>query len=249
MRPFIQHLLLGMFLFTLLAVAQEPVALPDSSISDSLQKPSIGETKSDSSQTAVPEQQVPVVKRKKRRYKPPFVYVHALGGMGFSHLRSSDVEDIFDNQLDILSSLVFQWGGRAGFSNIAQIQYMKAKGTHKLDSKRVEVDLDYRTEEYLIKINPRVWQWFKSGNETTLFLVAGIGDVNWLDEVEDGFKGDTETFGVEMTTFMSNYSITFGFKRKTVTFTAITLTGVALDFDAEGSQWVLDMTFGFGFGR
>jgi|GEM_PF-5226800 len=214
-----------------------------------------GQINADSSAVALPDStnlkpasQI-TKKRKKRGPRLPFIYFHAFGGFGMALAFSEDIEEIFDNQLDLKGSLIGQYGARAGISNVAQFQFFRSDGDHNLTRDRARLKLDFNTEEYLLKVNPEVWDWFRRKREATIFLVAGYGDLEWIDEDDDGFFGTMFTLGAELVFITENVTMSIGLKRKQLTMDTITLSEELFEFDAKGSQWVLDMTLGLGFGR
>lgn len=194
---------------------------------------------------------VPVrVKKKKRGKRPPVVYFHAIGGVGLALAFSEDIEEIFDNQLDLKGSLIGQYGARFGIGNIAQFQYFRSDGSHNLTANRARLELDFNTEEYMVKFNPKVWEWFTRGSgESVLYIVAGLGELDWVDDSDDGFFGEIFSLGVEYAFVREAVSASVGLKRKQLNIDTIILSNELFDFDAKGSQWVMDLTIGIGFGK
>ena len=181
-------------------------------------------------------------------------YGHIGGGIGIDYFQSSDIENDFPG-LTIIN-LGFPISGvlRAGYSNIIQVEYRKLfagvdrtmETENQFESNQVEINTEFDQDDILIKINPVVGGYHS--DTSPFFIVLGLGNVEYKDDLGDGFEGNSKTIGVEWASFASKskFLTTYGLKYITTDFDSGTipeLTGKTY----KASDLVFDVTFSLGF--
>ncbi|MCA9759100.1 MAG: hypothetical protein KDA27_25125 [Candidatus Eisenbacteria bacterium] len=186
------------------------------------------------------------------------LYVHFGGGAGLAFMSSDDITELFGDQFTIGLGFHLSWSVALGFRNLVQAEIRRGDSAHTLRNNNivtntsVEIPMDYDYTEYVAKLN---LLGLSRGNlrkgETSLFLLGGACDVEYLDEAKDGFKGNGSVIGMEFARFAPNgvAAVSLGVRRYGIEFDRITLFGQTVAFPANASNWVMHtaVTVGLGF--
>lgn len=188
----------------------------------------------------------------------PLVYAHVFGGAGFSYLSASDVESVIGEDFGIGIGLpTWSYGVRSGYRNIFQIEYNFGQSDHDFNNNSIVEDvpdeviaMDYSTNEIHFKFNPVFWieGLISDGKPIAFFLVYGFGDVEWIDENDDGFSGTSTVMGLEYTEFTKNVSYSISFKHYGIEFEETTLAGIPFEHSIDASDYILEFKIGIGLG-
>ena len=190
-----------------------------------------------------------------------YFYIHGALGLGFDVYTSSDIEDLVPDDFNVHEiGFPFQYGFRAGFRNIFQFEFCKYKtsahniGTGGYVNGEIvseSVPMDLKATDLLFKINPIFWKWAKptTGRPgASLFLVFGNGDVEYRDNVDDGFDGSGMIYGLEVGAVNKYASFSVGMTYQTITYDTITLWDIDVPYEVKASRFLLYTRLGIGFG-
>ena len=193
-----------------------------------------------------------------------YVYFHGALGVGFDVYKSSDIEAMVAEELNIKSlGFPFQYGFRTGFRNIVQIEYSKSStDAHNIGSGAftgsgsivtTSVPMKLKSSEFLFKVNPAVWNWFKPSKDVRgvsrcLFLILGNSDTEYRDNVGDGFDGSGKLYGLEIAGMNRYVSFSFGATYQTITYETTRLFSIDIPYQTKASRFLMYMRMGLGFG-
>jgi len=181
-------------------------------------------------------------------------YGHIGGGIGIGFFQSSDIENVLPGLTIINVGFPISGVLRAGYSNIIQVEYRKlfAGADHTMETEnqfsttQIEIDTEFDQDDILFKINPLVGGYHS--DRSPFFIVLGMGNVEYKDDLGDGFEGNSKTIGVEWASFKnkSRFLTTYGLKYISTDFdggTIPALTGETF----KATDYVFDVTFSVGF--
>lgn len=188
----------------------------------------------------------------------PNVYVHAFAGGGLSYLSSSDIKDVVSDDFGIgLGLPTWSYGLRGGFRTIAQVSLNIGRANHNFNNNSIipdipseVIEMDYETTDVQFKVNPFFWRTSRtaSGQGKAWFLVWGFTEVDWKDEVGDGFSGKGNIIGIEYALVSTYLSGNFSFKRYAIDFDQTILFGLPFTTETSASDWIFEIKIGFGLG-
>ena len=190
----------------------------------------------------------------------PALYAHVGAGVGVGLLNSSEITDVAAADYGIGLGGSYSLLGRVGFRQVVQAEFRWGTESHPFRLVGLvsggtqpfgildELEMDYDFTEWTGKLNP----FFSNPRRFSPFVVVGRSKADFLNSDGEGFEGTGTIVGVEFIGITRALSITLGFKRHAMTFTAVTpeIYGATLDPTAEfsGANWILDATFAFGVG-
>ena len=191
-----------------------------------------------------------------------YFYIHGALGLTFDVYKSSDIEDLVVEDLDVHAlGFPFQYGIRGGFRNIAQVEYCKySTSAHNIGTGgfvnggivAISVPMKLKATDILFKLNPAFWKWIKpvDGNpDNCLFLIIGKGDVSYRDSTGDGFDGSGTIYGLEWAAIAKYVSFSFGATSQNITYETTRLFGIDIPHEVKASRFMIYARMGFGYGR
>lgn len=190
-----------------------------------------------------------------------YFYVHAMIGLSFDVYKSSDIEAMVPEELNVHSlGFPFQYGIHGGFRNIAQIEYcVYNTSAHNIGTGgfvngqivAISVPMKLKAKDILFKLNPAVWTWGKSTNgapANCFFVVVGTGDVTYKDDVGDGFEGSGPLYGLEWNTISRYGTLSFGFTHQSITYDTVRIFEVDTPDDVKSSRFMMYARLSLGYG-
>ena len=179
----------------------------------------------------------------------PKIYLHGGLGLGIDWLESSEIEDDLVTGFHIENvGFPFELLVHGGYSNIIQLEYRQnVHGPyHNIEKPGVAlIEMEYDYNEALLKINPLFKNYHKK--PSSLFLVIGKGEIEYLDKVGDGWKGDSTIFGLEWF-FLSKYmSGSYGLKINQINLDQGSIPQLS-GKEYSATNIMLEVSIAFGFG-
>lgn len=181
-------------------------------------------------------------------------YGHVGGGIGIDYFQSSDIENALPGFTIINFGFPISGVLRAGYSNIIQVEYRKlfAGADHTIETEnqfsttQFEIDTEFDQDDILFKINPFFGGYHS--DRSPFFIMFGVGNVEYKDNLGDGFEGNSKTIGVEWASFKnkSRFLTTYGLKYISIDFDGGTIPALTGEtFNA--TDFVFDVTLSVGF--
>ena len=190
------------------------------------------------------------------------VYIHGDIGMSFDIYKSSGIESLVPEELNIHSlGFPFQYGFRCGFRDIIQIEYCKySTSSHNIGTGgfvngqivTTSIPMKLKSSDILFKLNPAFWKWSRMEQQRSmscLFLILGNGDVSYRDNVGDGFDGAGIIYGLELAGMSRYVSFSAGMTYQDIKYDTITLFSINAPYDVKAKRYVLYARIGVGYGR
>ncbi len=199
-----------------------------------------------------PTDTLATVQRRPSRPRVHNLYVHVGAGLGMGY-GTSEITEVLNDEFGIGISGYASILARAGIRNIVQGEYRRTDASHNFNRVRLvggqfqsipSVKMDFDTADLVGKINPLA----AFSSTQALFFVAGRGTVDWNDQVDDGFGGDSNILGLEYATLAPGAAVHVGLWRYDVTYDRATLLGMTLASDLTATYWVLFFNVSFGLG-
>ena len=184
---------------------------------------------------------------------PVLAYLHIYGGMGFSYVSASEINALLGDDFGIGIGLpTWAWGFIGGYKNIVQVEYNNGISDHNFNKNSIIADvpsevieMDYNTTDWHFKFNPLFWNMEPN---SAIYLIYGMGDVEWKDTNNDGFTGTSQIFGLEYANITKYVSWSVSFKRYGITFDETRLFNIPFDVKTEASDYILEFKGGVGLG-
>lgn len=210
-----------------------------------------------------PDSTLKITKIQKRRDPHvKYFYVHGIAALGFDVYKSSDINDLFQDELKINTiGFPFQYGIRGGFRHIAQIEYhMSSSSAHNIGTVTgyvngqwtgVSVPMKLKANDILFKINPIFWSWSKPGSGKAakcLFVIVGSGKVTYKDKINEGFEGSGMIYGLEWAGIAKYASFSIGMTFQNITYDKARLFSTNFTSDLKASRFIMYTSFGLGYG-
>ena len=179
-------------------------------------------------------------------------YIHVGAGWG-AGLGFSEITELLNDEFQIGLSGYASILARAGIRNIAQVEYRRTDAAHNFNRLRIvggqfqsvpSIKMDFDAADWVGKFNPLA----VITSNKALFLVAGKGTVDWNDQTDDGFGGDSDILGLEYAVMAPGVGVHFGLWHYGVTYDRATLLGMTFASDLTADYWVLFMNFSIGLG-
>jgi hypothetical protein len=199
--------------------------------------------------------------RKVNSTQVEYFYIHGMIGVGFDVYKSSDIEALVAEELDVRAlGFPFQYGICGGFRNIGQIEYCKyTTSAHNIGTGgfvngqivTTSVPMKLKATDVLFKINPFIWTWPKSTNgkpANCLFLVFGNGDVSYRDNIGDGFEGSGPIYGLEWATISKYANFSLGATSQNITYDSVRLFHIDIPYEVKASRFMMYVRLGLGYG-
>jgi hypothetical protein len=187
-------------------------------------------------------------------------YVHGALGWALDVYSSSEINDIFLDQLEINTvGFPFQYGFRGGYRNIAQIEFCKySTSAHNIGTGgltiegpvSVSVPMKLKATDVLFKINPFVWSWANRSDgrpDKCLFLILGSGSAEYRDDIGDGFEGSGMIYGLEWAGISKYLSLSLGATYQSITFDRTTI-GKWTFPETQAGRFLMYVRMGLGYG-
>ncbi len=187
-------------------------------------------------------------------------YVHGALGGALDVYSSSEINDIFLDQLEINTvGFPLQYGFRGGYRNIAQFEFCKySTSAHNIGTGGLTIDgivsvsvpMKLKATDILFKINPFVWSWANRPNgrpDKCLFLILGSGSAEYRDDIGDGFEGSGMIYGLEWAGISKYVSLSFGATYQSITFDRTTI-GEWTFPETQAGRFLMYVRMGLGFG-
>lgn len=191
---------------------------------------------------------------------PIYGYIHLGAGGSMYKVNPGNMNDLIE-PFQVATALKFGYFLflNAGFRNIFQVEYRWGKDSNNLyydqsgmpfsfTIERTTIDMDFDYSQFLLKFNP---VFYISGMEAvTVFLLWGKGDVVYLDNNDDGFKGGTKNIlGLEIGALLKYFAISFSYEQNNMVFKKFAVKDfVPIESDFDASYWQLNIKFSVGFG-
>lgn len=186
-------------------------------------------------------------------------YAHGGVGWGMGWYTSSDIENELPNDYTIANLSLSGFGllAHVGYRNLIQIEYdLWSTSAHSLMGDvvdfddtgipiREELDMKYKSSEYLIKINP----FYFFSEDKPWYIVFGIGAPEFKSK-KDGqkFSGSSTIFGLEYLRSTKNLSGAYGIKYSKITFDPTEFYSINYSKDISSNYILLYFTLAAGFG-
>ncbi len=190
---------------------------------------------------------------------PQTAYIHLGLGRGMSIASSNDIENVitpfkiyplsFDKSFNLL----------LGYKNILQIEFRSNKSNHdfhdteptfqggQITRTGTEIEMEIAFKEWLFKVNP----FFSTTNpRVAIFFVYGIGDVNNVDAVGDGFKnGVNSIYGLDISYIVRYISASAALEYRNITFKRFELQDFGtLEQDFGMGYFIINLKLSVGWG-
>ncbi len=189
----------------------------------------------------------------------PSVYIQVGADVGVGLLLSPEIKGLLNDDFGL--GLGFHKAAVAviGYQHYAQVEFRYGDSGHTMNNNQFvkgdlqtveQIPMDYDYTEFVAKVNPL----FGKKRSSTIFLLAGIGHVEYFDTEGDGFTGSSLVFGIEvvqsLVTSKSKLvkSLVFGYRRQQITFETIQFFNIPLSTDIAANNNIIYVGGRIGLG-